>query len=80
MISQLAREHAQRWDAIRALTDDPRVRDGNPRSQARLEAKVKAAGGMQTFLTPGKKGTLLLAGIFLDRLEPGNRCANHGRG
>src|SRR6516165_8942807 len=28
----------------RGKTPDPRVRDGNPRSQARLEAKVKAAG------------------------------------
>ena len=36
------------------------MRDGNPRSQARLEAKVKAAGGMQTFLTTGKRGRYCL--------------------
>ena len=60
MISHLSREHAQRWEFIENLVRNPYVHDGGPKSQARLEAKVKAAGGVQTFLRPGKKGRYCL--------------------
>jgi hypothetical protein len=61
MLSGLSREHAQRWEFIKNLVGDPRVRDGNPKSQARLEAKVRAAGGgTQTFLKPGTRGRYCL--------------------
>jgi hypothetical protein len=44
------------WAAIHALTKGPHVRDGNPRAQARLEAKVKRLGALKINLTPGKRG------------------------
>jgi hypothetical protein len=73
-VAQFSREHAQRWEAVAILnlkflcagylnrgTKNPRIRDGNPKSQARLEEKVKAvSGGMQTFLRPGTRGRYCL--------------------
>jgi hypothetical protein len=55
-LSGFAREHAQRWEFIENLVKDPRVHDGCPKSQRRLEAKVRAAGGVRTFLQTGSRG------------------------
>jgi hypothetical protein len=55
-LAGLSREHAQRWAFIENLVKNPRVRDGCPKSQMRLEAKVRAAGGVQTSLRTGTKG------------------------
>jgi hypothetical protein len=56
MLRYLAQEHAELWNVIHAITRDPLARDGNPRAQAKLEAKVKAAGADFTHLVPGKRG------------------------
>jgi hypothetical protein len=59
-LSGFAREHARRWEFIANLVKNPRVHDGCPKSQRRLEAKVKAAGGVQTFLRSGSRGRYCL--------------------
>jgi hypothetical protein len=56
MLQQLAQRNAQLWAAIHALTKDPHGRDGNPRAQAKLEAKIKSLGALLTNLKPGKRG------------------------
>jgi hypothetical protein len=54
MIRQMAREHAQLWDAIRAIAATSS--DGNPRAQRKLEARIRRLGAVNTRLTPGKRG------------------------
>jgi hypothetical protein len=56
MLQQMAKQHAELWAAVDAVAKDPRVRDGNPRAQAKLEAKIKNLGALQTDLKPGKRG------------------------
>src|SRR6516165_9450642 len=63
MIRQLAREHAQLWDAIRALAATSS--DGNPRAQRKLEARIRRLGAVNTKLNPGKRGCYSLQ-IFDD--------------
>jgi hypothetical protein len=55
-LRHLAERNAILWDTIQEITKDPYCRDGSPKSQRRLEAKVKAAGASHTILTPGKRG------------------------
>jgi hypothetical protein len=55
MLQQRVQRHAELWAAIHALTKDPRVRDGNPRAQAKLEARIKKLGVLDTNLIPGKR-------------------------
>jgi hypothetical protein len=43
------------WFAIDAITKGPCVRDGNPRAQAKLQAKIKKLGVLDTNLIPGKR-------------------------
>jgi hypothetical protein len=56
MLNEMARKHAILWRAIYDLTKDPHLRDGSPKAQARLEAKVRALGPFSTALKPGKRG------------------------
>jgi hypothetical protein len=56
MLQQMVKRHAELWSAIHAVTEDPRVRDGNPRAQAKLEAKIKNLGVLATSLKSGKRG------------------------
>ena len=56
MLQQMVREHSLLWAAIRAIPKDPHIRDGNPRAQAKLEAKIKNLGALATSLQPGKRG------------------------
>jgi hypothetical protein len=55
MLTHLARQHAIVWQTINSVARDPTTRDGNPRAQKKLEARVKAAGA-RTRLEPGKRG------------------------
>jgi hypothetical protein len=56
------------------------VRDGNPRAQAKLEAKIKNLGALSTNLQPGKRGRYELHVYSLagwdpqrdDLIEPGD--------
>jgi hypothetical protein len=56
MMRHLATKHAAVWQIIIAITKDPHARDGNARAQAKLQAKVDAAGAAWTDLVPGKRG------------------------
>ena len=56
MMKHLARQHSQLWETIEAITQDPHTRDGNPRAQRKIEARVKAAGAKHRRLEPGKRG------------------------
>jgi hypothetical protein len=56
MLRQMVKQHSLLWAAIHAVTKGPYVRDGNPRAQAKLEAKVKSLGALFTDLNPGKRG------------------------
>jgi hypothetical protein len=56
MLRQMVQRHAKLWTAIRTVAEDRRARDGNPRAQAKLEAKIKNLGALQTDLIPGKRG------------------------
>jgi hypothetical protein len=56
MMGHLARQHASLWQIVEQVTKGPHVRDGNPRAQAKLEAKIKAAGAFFTRLQTGKRG------------------------
>jgi hypothetical protein len=60
MLKDIARQHARVWQAIHDITGDPHARDGNPKSQARMEAKVRTAGALFTKLIPGKRGRYTL--------------------
>jgi hypothetical protein len=53
MMRHLARQHAHLWATIEEITKNPRVRDGNPRAQRKVD---KAAGAHLTNLEPGKRG------------------------
>jgi hypothetical protein len=56
MLQQRVQRHAKLWSAIDAIMRDPHLRDGNPRAQAKLEAKIKSLGALETGLIPGKRG------------------------
>jgi hypothetical protein len=56
MLQQMVQRHAKLWTTIRAVAEDRRARDGNPRAQAKLEAKIKSLGALMTGLIPGKRG------------------------
>jgi hypothetical protein len=56
MLQRMVKQHSELWAAIRAITTDPCGRDGNPRAQAKLEAKIKKLGALFTDLKPGKRG------------------------
>jgi hypothetical protein len=60
MLKDIARQHARVWQTIHDITRDPHVRDGNPKSLGRMEAKVRAAGVSFTKLIPGKRGRYTL--------------------
>jgi hypothetical protein len=60
MLKDMAQQHARVWQAINDITKDPHARDGNPKAQARMEAKVRAAGASLTKLIPGKRGRYTL--------------------
>jgi hypothetical protein len=61
MLKEMAQQHARVWQAIRGITEDPHVRDGNPKAQRRMEAKVLAAGALFTELISGKRGRYTLS-------------------
>jgi hypothetical protein len=61
MLRQLAEENAVLWALVHGITRDPFARDGNPRAQAKLEAKVRAAGADYTILETGKRGRYRLS-------------------
>jgi len=54
MIRQMAREHAELWDAIRAIAATSA--DGNLRAQRKLEARIRRLGAVNTKLYAGKRG------------------------
>jgi hypothetical protein len=56
MLQHMAKRQAELWAGIDAILDDPYCRDGNPRAQAKLEAKIRKLGALRTSLTPGKRG------------------------
>jgi hypothetical protein len=56
MLQQMVKRHAELWATIRAVAEDRRARDGNPRAQAKLEARIKSLGALMTSLIPGKRG------------------------
>jgi hypothetical protein len=56
MLQEMVQRHAKLWTAIDAIMRDPHLRDGNPRAQAKLEAKIKSLGALETGLIPGKRG------------------------
>jgi hypothetical protein len=56
MLQQMVQRHAKLCATIRAVAEDRRARDGNPRAQAKLEAKIKSLGALETGLIPGKRG------------------------
>jgi hypothetical protein len=60
ILRSMAEQHARVWETIYDITHDPHIRDGNPKAQARLEAKVRAAGADCTVLIPGKRGRYTL--------------------
>jgi hypothetical protein len=60
MMRVLAERRAHVWDAIQlAIVESS---DGNPKAQAKMEARIRAAGAAYTSLHPGKRGkyTLLI--------------------
>jgi|SRR6516165_3522281 hypothetical protein len=63
MVREMAGEHARLWDNIRAIAASSS--DGNPRTQMRLEKRIRCAGAMNTRLYPGKRGRYKLQ-IFDD--------------
>jgi hypothetical protein len=58
MLREMAKTHARLWAAVDGIVDNSR--DGNPRSQRKMEAKIRAAGAVDTILTPGKRGRYAL--------------------
>jgi hypothetical protein len=56
MLQQMVQKHSKLWAAIHAFTKDPHARDGNPRAQIKLAAKIKKLGALLTDLKPGKRG------------------------
>jgi hypothetical protein len=46
MLTHLAKRHAATWQVINSIARDPYTRDGSPRAQRKLEAKVKATGAV----------------------------------
>jgi hypothetical protein len=80
MMQLLAKQHSELWAATHAITKGPNVRDGNPRAQAKMEAKVRKLGVLTTYLIPGKRGRYTLHIYSLagwdpqrdDLIEPGD--------
>jgi hypothetical protein len=60
MMRFLSDKQASVWAAVRSITSDPHVRDGNPKAQAGLVSKIKAAGASHVNLVPGKRGRYLI--------------------
>jgi hypothetical protein len=69
-LRHMAQRNALIVDAINEITRDPHARDGNPKAQKRLEAKVKARG--RNADNPGDRqaGQVSIDGVLVDRLEP----------
>src|SRR5262245_61807011 len=62
MMRDLARKHADMWLIIREAIENSA--DGNPHAQRRMEERVKRAGALKTYLSPGKRGRYSL--VFYD--------------
>jgi hypothetical protein len=58
MLCRLAKDHARLWVAINEIVDNNR--DGNPRAQQKIAAKIRAAGAVHVTLNPGKRGRYTL--------------------
>jgi hypothetical protein len=56
MLQQLAQQYSSFRTAVDAILKDPCCRDGNPRAQAKLAARIRSLGALETSLTPGKRG------------------------
>jgi hypothetical protein len=56
MLQQMARRHAQLWEAVNDLARNPHLRDGSPKAQGRLKTKIEALGVAHVKLNPGKRG------------------------
>jgi hypothetical protein len=56
MLQQLAQQYSSFRTAADAILKDPCCRDGNPRAQAKLEARIRSLGALETSLKPGKRG------------------------
>jgi hypothetical protein len=54
MVRSYAREQAELRLALKDIVD--KAKDGNPKSQARMTARLEAAGALRPLLTPGKRG------------------------
>jgi hypothetical protein len=74
MMKYLAEKHAALWHEVDAITRGPHVRDGNPRAQAKLAARIKAAGATHMHLTAGKRGKYLLVIRDLIGWSPSADC------
>jgi hypothetical protein len=70
MMQRMAKQHAELWAAVDAILKDPYCRDGNPRAQAKLEAKIKNLGAWGTILIPGKRGRYALHVYSLAGWDP----------
>jgi hypothetical protein len=66
----MVQRHAALWAAIHVVTKGPHVSDGNPRAQAKLEAKIKNLGVLTTNLKPGKRGRYELRVYSLAGWDP----------
>ena len=61
MMRHLAEQQASLWETVNDITKSPHTRDGNPRAQRKLEAKIKALGVNFVHLEPGKRGRYRLS-------------------
>jgi hypothetical protein len=61
MLRHLAQQHAKLWETVNDITKSPHTRDGNPRAQRKLEARIKALGVNFVHLEPGKRGRYRLS-------------------
>jgi hypothetical protein len=64
MLRQLAENHASLWLAVRAAI--VASSDGSPKAQRKMEERIRRAGALETYLTPGKRGQYRL--LIFDRL------------
>jgi hypothetical protein len=64
---------AREWPDVEAIFTDPHASDGNPKAQAKLVKKIKAAAGeccLGAQLRPGKRGRYTVTSFFLSGWDP----------
>jgi len=74
MMQELARNQSRLWDAVPEIVASSS--DGSPRAQRKMEERIRRAGALATYLSPGKRGRLLARGLRLLWLGPQTRDAN----